>query len=276
MATQSLIRSINDYLDAGKLLEWRRELGTGLVEQLKRFDRARRHLQRELADAKPEDASLIEAAETLLDAETTPPREVDDRLQDQLLKRVRQDVIERVRQATHGREAHVDEPDVSRSIPLTARILIAIDETEPSEWAADVAAGLARSLGAHVMVLHVVEPVPPEMAYGTEDLRQKRHDRAAAFVQKAQWALPPSIESDHMIRTGAAAEEILFAARLWEADLIVMGTRGRSRVAQFVLGSTAEAVIRQAPCPVMTVGHAPERFVGQPKRSSSESLLAPG
>jgi nucleotide-binding universal stress UspA family protein len=79
-----------------------------------------------------------------------------------------------------------------------------------------------------------------------------------------------------MIRTGAAAEEILFAARLWEADLIVMGTRGRSRVAQFVLGSTAEAVIRQAPCPVMTVGHAPERFVGQPKRSSSESLLAPG
>ena len=105
MATQSLIRSINDYLDAGKLLEWRRELGTGLVEQLKRFERARRHLQRELADAKPEDASLIEAAETLLDAETTPPREVDDRLQDQLLKRVRHDVIERVRQATHGREA---------------------------------------------------------------------------------------------------------------------------------------------------------------------------
>jgi hypothetical protein len=104
MATPSLVRSINDYLDAGKLLEWRRELETGVVEQLKRVERARRHLRRELAYAKPEDASLIEAAETLLDAETTSPREADDRLQAQLLQRVRQDVIERVRDAMRGRD----------------------------------------------------------------------------------------------------------------------------------------------------------------------------
>ena len=56
---------------------------------------------------------------------------------------------------------------------------------------------------------------------------------------------------------GVPADEIVLAVRTWEADLIVIGTRGRNRVAEFLLGSVADAVIRRAPCPVLTVGHEP-------------------
>jgi hypothetical protein len=47
-----------------------------------------------------------------------------------------------------------------------------------------------------------------------------------------------------------------------------MGTRGRGRFAQLILGSTAEQVIREASCPVLTVGRAPDRFVGQVHQKS--------
>ena len=77
-----------------------------------------------------------------------------------------------------------------------------------------------------------------------------------------------------MLRTGAAAEEIVAAARLWEADLIVMGSRGRGKLAQLLLGSTAEAVIRGASCPVLAVGHEPAKFLGQFKHSLDEKVFA--
>ena len=48
--------------------------------------------------------------------------------------------------------------------------------------------------------------------------------------------------------------EIVTAAQVWEPDLILIGTRARGRLAQFLLGSTTEDVIRRAPCPVIAVG----------------------
>jgi nucleotide-binding universal stress UspA family protein len=52
---------------------------------------------------------------------------------------------------------------------------------------------------------------------------------------------------------GKPADEVIAAAREWTAELIVLGTHGRSGVARAVLGSTAEAVVRHAPCPVVVV-----------------------
>jgi len=49
------------------------------------------------------------------------------------------------------------------------------------------------------------------------------------------------------------ADQILAAAREWEADVIVIGTHGRSGVSRLVLGSTAESVVRHAPCPVLVI-----------------------
>ena len=73
------------------------------------------------------------------------------------------------------------------------------------------------------------------------------------MLARVRNGLGRSITSEQMVREGAPDVEILTAAKLFEADMIVMGTRARGRLAQFLLGSTAEAVVRRAACPVLTV-----------------------
>ena len=58
--------------------------------------------------------------------------------------------------------------------------------------------------------------------------------------------------------TGIPSEEVITAARVEDLDLIVLGTRGKTGLAHVLLGSTAERIIRGAPCPVMTVRTEPE------------------
>ena len=259
MATRALTRSINDYIDADVLLEWRRGIGADVTEQVKRVDRARRRLQRQLAEAQPSDASLIQAAETYLNAHLADRIGGADQQDHQSVQRARRELLERVGAAS----GTAQDSATVRPIPLTSRVLIAIDASPPSEWAIDVGGGLARSLDAHVMVLHVVEPLGGDLVYAADELTEQRRRDGLAMLDRAQRALPSNVDADQMLVEGDAGGEIVTAARVWEADLIVMGTRGRGRFAQLILGSTAEQVIREAPCPVLTVGRAPERFVGQ-------------
>jgi nucleotide-binding universal stress UspA family protein len=88
------------------------------------------------------------------------------------------------------------------------------------------------------------------------DILHRRQGRELLDV--LQRSLPPSILSSRMLRMGYPADEIVSAAADWYADLIIIGTRGRGRLAQLLLGSTAEAVIRRATCPVLTVSHDPQ------------------
>ena len=69
--------------------------------------------------------------------------------------------------------------------------------------------------------------------------------------------MPVAIRPDHIVREGEPASAIVTAAQDYGADLIVLGTSGRGRLAEFVLGSTTEDVIRRAPCPVMVVRERP-------------------
>jgi universal stress protein A len=63
----------------------------------------------------------------------------------------------------------------------------------------------------------------------------------------------PAVPCEHRVLTGLAASEIVNFAKRDHADLIVMGTHGRKGLAHLVMGSVAEAVVRHAPCPVITV-----------------------
>jgi nucleotide-binding universal stress UspA family protein len=259
MATRALSRSIQDYIEADVLLEWRQEMGGDVAEQVKRVDRARRRLQRELANGQPSDASLIQAAETYLNAHLADRIGGADQPDHRSVQRARRELLEKVGAAS----GPAVDGEVPRPIPLTSRVLIAIDASPPSEWAIDVGGGFARTLDAHVMVLHVVEPPGGDLVYATDEPAEQRRRDGTLMLERAQRALPSDVDSDQMLVEGDAGNEIVTAARVWEADLIVMGTRGRGRFAQLILGSTAEQVIREAPCPVLTVGRAPERFVGQ-------------
>jgi len=136
------------------------------------------------------------------------------------------------------------------------RILVAVDWSAFAARAADVGLDLARSLGAQVAFINVVDPttaVVPQGGYAAGDLitlaKQDSKRLLAAFRERAP-VEPAPLEFVHV---GKPPEEIAKAAKDWPADLIVIGSHGRGGVERLFLGSVAEAVMREAPCPVLVV-----------------------
>lgn len=140
------------------------------------------------------------------------------------------------------------------------RILCPIDFSDCSRRALDQALVLARWSGASVTVLHVSAPATggPGVEPGVAALPSP--DALAEQVQHfvAERAVP-GVTAEVSIRKGSAAAEILAEAASSHADLLVLGTRGRSVLKRLLLGSVAEQVLRAAPCPVLTVPpHQPD------------------
>jgi len=137
------------------------------------------------------------------------------------------------------------------------KILIAVDESAFAAHAADVGFDLARSLGAEVAIIHVVDPAvdayAPEGGIRASELvalaQQEGKRLLAAFAQRASLQ-PAPLEFIHV---GKTATEIVKAAKDWPADLIVIASHGRGGVGRLLLGSVAEAVMRHAACPVLIV-----------------------
>jgi nucleotide-binding universal stress UspA family protein len=137
------------------------------------------------------------------------------------------------------------------------RILVPYDESAAARYALEVALQTARESEGTVMLVHVVPPAAGaggEYVCSLERLDIMHHREAEEMLARVVKDLPGSVTVERAVREGRAADEILAAAAAWDADLIVMGTRARGRLAQFLLGGTAEGVIRRAACPVITVG----------------------
>lgn len=143
------------------------------------------------------------------------------------------------------------------SPPRIRKILVTTDFSEASRAGTRHAAALARSLGASLQYLHVVEP-PPRLA-GVDAVlvaRPEANWEGQARVQLedlARLEAPETVPFTTSVRTGKAVHEILTAAHEGDVDLVVLATHGRSGLEHALLGSTAERVVRHAPCPVMTV-----------------------
>jgi nucleotide-binding universal stress UspA family protein len=138
---------------------------------------------------------------------------------------------------------------------LFRRVLIALDGSALAAHALDVGMGLVRALGAEAGLVHAVDPklaFAPEAGVPAqtlmEELRRDGHAILAGAASRAGGAPPWQF-----LREGDPAHEIIAAAREWDADLIVLGSHGRSGLARVMLGSTAESVVRHAPCPVVVV-----------------------
>jgi nucleotide-binding universal stress UspA family protein len=138
------------------------------------------------------------------------------------------------------------------------RILVPTDFSADADAAFKYAQGLARKFDAHVHLLHVVEDPLAAGVWSSEIYTAEIAGLQVNLVRDAEERLRGSVPDDAgtvstEVRTGQAARQIIEAARDTQADLIVMGTRGRTGVAHVIMGSVAERVVRLAPCPVLTL-----------------------
>ena len=132
------------------------------------------------------------------------------------------------------------------------KILVAVDFSPPSKQALHHALKLAKFFHADLTLLHVVERI----GLGLADESQARLDDASEQVKIARknlQALSATSSAKTLIRHGLAPHQIVEGAKEIDADLIVLATNGYPRWKRLCVGSTAEAVVRTAPCPVLVV-----------------------
>lgn len=139
-------------------------------------------------------------------------------------------------------------------------ILVPTDFSEDARMALREAARWAAHFRARLTLLHVLAPavIPvsvTEMAALYEvmpGLQERIQEELTRWIEAD---VPEAVVSDIRIEEGPVDLTILEQARQDQADLIVMATHGRSGVARWLLGSVTERVLRQAPCPVLTLRH---------------------
>lgn len=141
------------------------------------------------------------------------------------------------------------------------RICCAVDFSEPSRGALRVAAELAAKLEASLTVVHVhdVPSIPltgiPAVPPASRAVTESAHDKAVRLLGSARAeaeALAPGRVHAELLEGDPAWELVKYAAAQGH-DLLVVGTHGRTGVRRLVMGSIAERVLREAPCPVLAV-----------------------
>jgi len=131
-------------------------------------------------------------------------------------------------------------------------ILHPTDFSEGSDFAFRVACSLAQVHKATLVLVFVAGPIAPLSGVS---LIPEVDEVKDALWKKLNAISPadPRVSVSRHVRNGVAAEEILRQAVESKADMIVMGTHGRSGLGRLLMGSVAEAVLRNAACPVVTV-----------------------
>jgi nucleotide-binding universal stress UspA family protein len=176
---------------------------------------------------------------------------------------------------SHRRDQSGGRPDPCRGVTLS-RLLVPVDFSDCSLDALEYALLFARRAGASIRLLHVLEPV----CYGldftlphatkSERLREQMNKRLSDLAV----AISDSGVTAHVqLRGGLPSDSILDSARTEPADLIVMGTHGRRGLSHALSGSVAEAVLRKATCPVLTV-RSPKFGPGHRRVVSTETSHA--
>ena len=144
------------------------------------------------------------------------------------------------------------------------RILIPTDFSEYSQHSLKYAVALAESFQAKLYVMHVwehsiigapTEAYPPEIMVGAEQSERETLNRITDELRAK------GIDAEPVFVVGRAYVEIVSRAKQLDVDLITLATHGRKGLSHLVFGSTAEKIVRLAPCPVLTVKHPEHEFV---------------
>lgn len=156
------------------------------------------------------------------------------------------------------------------------RILTPTDFSKFSGFALEWAAYLAQCMKADLTLLHVIPEeegkiieeiigegavvhIPKGIRQNVVEDRQKKLKEQFNMVVSND--LKRSIRVEEMTRIGVPFLEIIKVAKEKDVDLIVMGTHGRTGLAHVLIGSVAEKVVHNAPCPVLTVKHPQYKYI---------------
>lgn len=169
--------------------------------------------------------------------------------------------------------------DTSVTIPFPRRILCPTDFSELATFALRYAAELARCSNAQLLVMHA-DPFlpPPYLTAGEIEEWLQALERAKAatrhyLVEHVRSVVGTQRDVESLLVEDSPARAILETARRREADLIVMGTHGRSGLSRVMLGSVTERVLRESDRPVLTIRYKADVSSGSPV--SIRHLLCP-
>lgn len=140
------------------------------------------------------------------------------------------------------------------------RVLHPSDFSSASTAAFRAALDMAKASDAELLLVHVLTPVAPIVGEGyvspktyeeiEQSARAHGQKQLDGLIEKARKA---GVRATGTLLQGMPHDQVVRAARSKHADVIVMGTHGRSGIAKLFLGSVAERVVATAPCPVLTV-----------------------
>lgn len=143
---------------------------------------------------------------------------------------------------------------------MFSRILVALDGSDYSLKALDIAVDLAKKYQSQLVLVHVVMRQiyainPPEAGIlaGTAIVRELEAEGKAILAKGEETVRTQGLPVEIRLRQGVPAEELLRAAAEEKVDLMVLGSRGLSQVKAFLLGSVSDKVSHHAKCPVLIV-----------------------
>lgn len=138
-------------------------------------------------------------------------------------------------------------------------ILVPIDFSDYSKSALKYAVNFAKTFSAKMHLVYVIEPMiyPADFSMGqiavpTGDIDMSKRAKEE-LTNLAKNEIHDSIETDILIKSGKPFVEIIETASELDIDLIIISTHGHTGVEHLLFGSTAEKVVRKAPCPVLTL-----------------------
>ena len=139
-------------------------------------------------------------------------------------------------------------------------ILVPVDFSPPSRLAVNHAVSIARRFRARLTLAHILEApslLTLPLSEDSKGLEKKDSEQAVRLLS----ALVAPEDQDDLdlrivIKSGDIKDGILSAVREHEADMVVIGTHGRSLIGRWLIGSVTQAILRKVPVPILTVCHA--------------------
>lgn len=143
--------------------------------------------------------------------------------------------------------------------PSIKKVLVPVDFSDYSKSSLKYAVNFAKHFGAELYLIYVVEPMvyPPDFSMGQiaiPSIDVELDKRASEELNNlGKKEIPQDIKSKMIVKTGKPFVEIIEAAAEEDIDLIIIATHGHTGIEHVLFGSTAEKVVRKAPCPVLTL-----------------------